>query len=158
MRDAAILLTKLLIVAFFAVLLLCQIWLIPTMAADTASSAPEVAGLRVPGIVLTVLLLACVQTVLICVWRLLVMVDDDSIFQPAAFRWVDVITWAVLAAVVLVIVGLIVIDRAQAGTPLVLIGGILAIIVGMGIALVVVVLKELLRQAVQLEQDMSEVV
>jgi len=158
MRDAAILLTKALIVVLFAALLVCQTVLVPTLAGNAAAYAPEFAGLQVPGIVLTVLLLACVEVVLVCVWRLLSMVAEDSIFARAAFRWVDVIIIAVLAAVVLVIVGMILIDRAGAGTPLALVGGILAIIVGLGIALLVVVLKELLRQAVQLEQDMSEVV
>ena len=151
MRDAAVLLTKVLIVLLFAVLLVGQVWIVPAMAEDAASTAPEFAGLRVPGIVLTVLLL-------VCVWRLLSLVDRDEIFQPRAFGWVNAIIIAVLAAVVLVIAGMILIDRAQAGSPFVLICGILAIIVGLGIALVVVVLKELLRQAAQLEQDMSEVV
>ncbi|MEQ6897762.1 DUF2975 domain-containing protein [Microbacterium sp. KR10-403] len=158
MRDAAVLLTKVLIVLLFAVLLVGQVWIVPAMAEDAASTAPEFAGLRVPGIVLTVLLLVCVQIVLVCVWRLLSLVDRDEIFQPRAFGWVNAIIIAVLAAVVLVIAGMILIDRAQAGSPFVLICGILAIIVGLGIALVVVVLKELLRQAAQLEQDMSEVV
>ncbi|WEG09679.1 DUF2975 domain-containing protein [Microbacterium horticulturae] len=158
MRDAAVLLTRVFIVLLFAALLVGQVWVVPSIAGDTASTAPEFAGLRVPGIVLTVLLLVCVQVVLVCVWRLLSLVDRDEIFQPRAFGWVNTIVIAVLAAVVLVIVGMVLIDRAQAGTPLVLIGGVLAIIVGLGIALVVVVLKELLRQAVQLEQDLSEVV
>lgn len=158
MRDVAVLLTKVLIVVLFAALLVCQIVLLPTLAADTVAYSPEFAGLQVPGVVLTVLLLVCVEAVLVCVWRLLSMVAEDSIFARAAFGWVNAIIIAVLVAVVLVIVGMILIDRAGAGTPLALIGGILAIIVGLGIALVVVVLKELLRQAVQLEQDMSEVV
>ncbi|QAY60483.1 DUF2975 domain-containing protein [Microbacterium protaetiae] len=158
MRDVAVILTKALIVVLFAALLVCQIVLLPVLAGDVAHDAPEFAGLQVPGVVLTVLLLVCVEVMLVCVWRLLSMVAEDSIFRPAAFRWVDAIIIAVLVAVVLVVAGMILIDRAGAGTPVALIGGILAIIVGLGIALVVVVLRELLRQAVQLEQDMSEVV
>lgn len=158
MRDAAVLLTKVLIVLFFAALVVCQIWLLPMIARDSAMSAPEFAGLQIPGVVVTIALLVCVEVVLVCVWRLLSMVAEESIFTSAAFRWVDVIIISVLVAVILVIVGMIVIDRAGAGTPLALIGGVFAIIVGAGIALVVVVLKELLRQATQLEHDMSEVV
>lgn len=158
MSDMAVVPLKVLIGVFLAALLGCQIWLIPAFAHDTVLYAPEFAGLEVPGIVMAVALLVCVQIVLVCLWRLLSMVVADSIFGGSAFRWVDVILGAVLTAVALIVAGLVVIDRAQAGTPLLGVAGVLAVVAGLGVALVIVVLKGLLRKAVQLEHDLSEVV
>ena len=91
MRDAVIPVTKALIVLLFTVIVVCQFWLVPEIAAGFAQMAPEFAALQLPGVLMVGALLGCVQVVLVCVWRLLTLTAQESIFDDAAFRWVDAI-------------------------------------------------------------------
>ena len=95
---------------------------------------------------------------LVCLWRLLTMVADREIFAGRAFAWVDAIIVAIAAAVALVIIGSVVLSAAQAGSPITLILAVLAVIGGTCAALVVGVMRSLLRRATALEREMSEVV
>ncbi|MBO3662918.1 DUF2975 domain-containing protein [Microbacterium stercoris] len=158
MHRATVLAAKALIVVLLAALLGVQVWVVPSLARSTAAYAPEFAQLVAPGIALPAVFVLCIQIVLVCVWRLLSMVREESIFRPSAFVWVDVILGAIVTATLLVVIGAVVIDRAQAGTPLILIGSVVAVIFGAGLALVMVVLRGLLQKATQLESDLSEVV
>ncbi|QKJ19713.1 DUF2975 domain-containing protein [Microbacterium hominis] len=158
MRGLLVLVTKILIVVLFAALLACQVWVVPAVAGGFARTAPEFAALEVPGILLIGALLLCVQVVLACVWRLLTLTARERIFDDAAFRWVDAIIVTVVAADALIVVGLAVLNGARAGSPIIGVTGIIAVIVATGIALVVVVLRGLLRQATRLTQEMAEVV
>ncbi|WES63953.1 DUF2975 domain-containing protein [Microbacter sp. GSS18] len=150
--------TKALIVLLFAAVAACQLWVVPQIAAGFAAAAPEFAALELPGVLMVGALLLCVQVVLVCVWRLLTLAARESIFDAAAFRWVDAIIATVVIAGVLIVAGMVVIDRAQAGSPFILITGIIALITVAGLALVVVVMRGLLRQATLLRQEMAEVV
>lgn len=158
MRDAVIVATKALIVLLFAVVLLCQVWAVPEIAASFARSAPEFAALRLPGVLMVGALLVCVEVVLVCVWRLLSLTAQNEIFDEAAFRWVDAVIAAVGAAWLLIIAGLAVLWQAGAGGPAIALAGLLALITAAGLALVVVVMRGLLRSATALRREMSEVV
>lgn len=149
---------KLMIALLLLALLACQLWVIPTMAGEMAVIAPEFAHLRIPGLVMTTTLVACVELVLVSVWRLLSLISGDRIFDRAAFTWVNLIIGAVVAAVLLVALGMMVIDRAGAGGPMIAITGTLTVLTGAGLALVVGVLRGLLLQAAQLHDDLAEVV
>lgn len=158
MQPRATATLKALIVVLLALLLVAQIVLIPGVAAVTAYRNPDLAFLEVPGIIGAVGFLALVEIVLLCVWKLLSLVRTDQIFSPRAFRYVDIIIGTMVAAAALIAGSLIVIYAARAVNPGILLLGVLGMVVGASLALLVGVLRGLLRKALQLEQDMSEVV
>jgi len=149
---------KTLIAVLILLLLVAQTAMIPGVAAVTAQQNPDLAYLRIPGIIGGVLFLALVQIVLLCIWKLLSLVRGDQIFSARAFRYVDIIIGSMVAAAVLLGGSLAVIYAARAVNPGILLLGVLGMVVGIALALLVVVLRGLLRKALQLEQDMSEVV
>jgi len=158
MQPRATAALKALIVVLLALLLVAQIVLIPGVARVTAHRNPDLAFLEVPGIIGAVVFLALVEIVLLCVWKLLSLVRTDQIFSQRAFRYVDIIIGAMAMAAVLIAGALIVIYGARAVNPGILLLGVLGIVVGVSLALLVGVLRGLLRKSLQLEQDMSEVV
>jgi DUF2975 family protein len=105
------------------------------------------------------------QVVLACVWQLVSMVRRGTVFSPAAFRYVHVMIGGFVAAALLAFALGVVLAPGEAVAPgvVLLIGGIgLAIL---GVALVVVVLRMLLAQAVardveaaQMQAELGEVI
>lgn len=158
MRHMVIVATKALIVALVAAIVFCQVVFVPMNARSFALAAPEFAALEVPGIIMVDALLVCGQVVLICVWALLSRVAREEIFDTTALRWVDLIIASIVVAGLLVIAGLVVLTLASAGSPFLALTGLIAVICAAGLALVVVVMRGLLRQATQLRLDLSEVV
>jgi hypothetical protein len=132
---------------------------------DLEDLDPDYAYIRTPFLAIMVLgILAC-QVVLVCVWRLVSMVRRGTVFSLAAFRYVDVIIGAIVAAAVLTFGLGVLLAPGEAVPPgvVLLIGGVgLAIL---GVALVVGVLRTLLAQAVardvqaaQLQAELEEVI
>ena len=158
MRRIVIVATKALIVVLFAAIVFVQMVFVPANARSFAASAPEFAALELPGILLVDALLLCSQVVLVCVWALLSLAASDRIFDNAAFRWVDIIIGSIVAAGLLIIAGLCVLNAASAGGPFTALAGLISLISAAGLALVVVVMRGLLRQATQLRAELSEVV
>lgn len=148
---------KALIVVMILFMLAGQALVIPGVAVQTAMQYPEYAYLKVPGIVIAVAFLLCVQLALVCVWRLLSLVRASSIFSRDAFKWVDVILALVIGATLLIFTSFITLTAVGISSPANVLC-ILGVILGSGFALLVVVLRGLLRKASQLEQDLSEVV
>lgn len=156
-RTAAVAL-KVLIALVGVLTVLAQVFVIPEYAAMGAEESPEVAYLRVPGMVGCIAILLCFQVALACIWRLLTLVSGSRIFQPAAFRVVDVLIGAVAAMALLFIAAWVILDASEAlggGTVLPVGFGILG---STGLTLLLVVLRGLLRQAATLEQDLAEVI
>ncbi|WP_193596822.1 DUF2975 domain-containing protein [Microbacterium sp. YJN-G] len=158
MQPVATLVLRGLIVVLIALLLFVQIIMIPGVAAETALRNPDLAYLRIPGIIGAVLFLALVETVLLCVFALLSLVRADRIFSPRAFRYVDIIIATMLIAALLLIASYIVLSLGRAVNPGILILAVFGIVVSLSLALLVGVMRGLLRKALQLEQDLSEVV
>jgi len=150
MRRVVIVTTKALIVILFAAIVFCQVVFVPINATSFALAAPEFAALEVPGIIMVDALLLCGQVVLICVWALLSRVAREDIFDATALLWVDVIITSIVAAGVLVIAGLVLLSLASAGSPFLALMGVIAVICAAGLALLVVVMRGLLKQATQL--------
>jgi hypothetical protein len=98
--------------------------------------------------VITILGMVSVQVALVCVWRLVTMVRRGTVFSHAAFRYVDVVIGAIVAAA-LVWFAVTVINapgqRDDPGVTLIMGGVGVAIL---GVALIVLVLRMLLAQAV----------
>lgn len=158
MAHPTIVALKSLIAALLALLLFCQIGVVPAVAAQSAVRYGEVAYLQVPGIIVGVAFLVCVQVVLVCVWRLLSLVRADSIFSERAFGDVDVALGAVGFATLLVLVALVTFLATGMSTPSITLLCLLGVVVGLGLTLLIVVMRGLLRKASRLEHDLSEVV
>ncbi|MFB8213775.1 DUF2975 domain-containing protein [Streptomyces anulatus] len=114
-----------------------------------SGSDPEDGSLPLtPLRVLTILGVGSVQVALVCVWRLVAMVRRGAVFSHAAFRYVDVIIGAIVAAA-LVWFAVTALNapgqRDDPGVTLIM-GGIG--VAFLGVALLVLVLRTLLAQAV----------
>lgn len=158
MQRSTILVLKVLIGALLALLVTCQIFVVPAVAAQSAWRYHEIAYLQVPGIIVGILFLICVQVVLVCVWRLLSLVRRDAIFSERAFPDVDVSLGAVGFATLLVAVTLVTFMVTGVENASITLLCVLGLVVGGGLSLLIVVLRGLLKKAWQLEQDLSEVV
>ncbi|MEU9297651.1 MULTISPECIES: DUF2975 domain-containing protein [unclassified Streptomyces] len=139
--------------------------MVPLLAIDLEGLKPEYAYLRTPLLVIMVLGLLTAQTVLVSVWRLVTMVRRGTVFSPAAFRYVDVITGAFAVGAVLVFAFAVVLAPGEAVAPgivLLICGASLAVL---GVALIVLVLRMLLAQAVardveaaRMQAELAEVI
>jgi len=98
--------------------------------------------------VATILGMLSVQVTLVCVWRLVTMVRRGTVFSPAAFRYVDVVIGAIVAAALVWFAVTIINAPGQRDDPgvTVIMGGVGVAI--LGVALIVLVLRMLLAQAV----------
>jgi hypothetical protein len=158
MARTTIVALKVLIALLLALLLFCQVAVVPAVAAQSALRYGDVAYLQIPGIIVGVAFLVCVQVVLVCVWRLLSLVHADGIFNERAFPNVDVSLGAVAFATLLVFVALVTFLATGMSTASINLLCLLGIVVGLGLTLLIVVMRGLLRKASQLEHDLSEVV
>lgn len=102
----------------------------------------------------------CVECVLVCVWRLVTLAADGRIFARTTLSWVDLALGAVLLATALVLTAVLAIGLGSGGgvPPVLLVAGGTGIVFGLGLALVVLVLRDLLRRATTLEHDLAEVI
>ena len=115
--------------------------------------------------VITILGMLSVQVALVCVWRLVTMVRRGTVFSHAAFRYVDVMIGAIVAAALVWFAVTIVNAPGQRDDP-----GVTVLMAGigvgiLGVALIVLVLRMLLAQAVardveatQMQAELDEVI
>ncbi|MFF2305480.1 DUF2975 domain-containing protein [Streptomyces sp. NPDC058128] len=114
-----------------------------------SGSGPEDGSLPLtPLRVIVALGMVVAQVALVCVWRLVAMVRRGTVFSLAAFRYVDGVIGAIVAAAVLWFAVTAINAPGQRDDPgvTVIMGGIGVAI--LGIALIVLVLRMLLVQAV----------
>ncbi|MDG9715489.1 DUF2975 domain-containing protein [Streptomyces sp. DH24] len=165
MGKLTVLALRAVLVALLAGSVFVQAVMVPLLATDLEDLDPDVAHLRTPVLVITVLGVVTAQVVLVCVWRLVTMVRRGTVFSHAAFRYVHIVTGAVVAAALLVFALGTVLAPGEAVAPgvVLLIGGVGVAI--LGVALIVLVLRMLLAQAVardveaaQLQAELSEVI
>jgi len=151
---------KLLILALRGVLALAlagslfvQVRMVPLISADLEESGTGTST-RILAVVIIVLGIATVQVTLVCVWRLLTMVRRGTVFSHGAFRYVDIIFGAVAAASMLVfgLAAMLAPGDAAPGIVLLVWGASLLIA---GVALIVLVLRTLLAQAVARDVEAS---
>lgn len=136
------------------------------MWALLSGSDPEDGSLPVTALrVTTILGLLSVQVALVCIWRLVTMVRRGTVFSHAAFRYVDGVIGAIVAAALVWFAVTIVNAPDQRDDP-----GVTGIMAGigvaiLGVALIVYVLRMLLAQAVvrdveaaQMQAELDEVI
>ncbi len=142
-----------------------QAVMVPLLYRDLDGADADVAHLRVPLLVIIVLGILTVQVSMVCVWRLLTMVRRGTVFSHAAFRYVDIVIGAVSTAALLFFVLGFILAPGEAAAPgvVLLVGGAGGLVAG--VALIVLVLRMLLAQAVardaeatQLQAELDEVI
>ena len=131
-----------------------------------SGSDPEDGSLPLTALrVITILGVLAVQVALVCVWRLVTMVRRGTVFSHAAFRYVDGVIGAIVAAAL----GWFAVTNVNApgqrddpGVTVIMAGIGVAVL---GVALIVYVLRTLLVQAVardveaaQLQAELDEVI
>lgn len=148
---------QLVLVLTFALLVLLQTMSFPGQFAHMAKEHPDMAYLRWPLTAFAVVEILCVQVVIVCTWTLLSMVQQERIFTEDALRRVDVMIgaiwtgWLILAGTSLYL-ALIADDP---GGPILL---LLMVLGGGAFGLLMLVMRELLRQATSLRTDMEAVI
>lgn len=126
--------------------LFVQVWMVPLLSIDLEESgAPS--GPRIALLVIVVLGIVSVQVTLGCVWRLLTMVRRGTVFSHAAFRFVDVIFGAIVAASLLMFGIAVILAPGETAPGVVLLTCGASLMIA-GTALIVRVLRTLLAQAV----------
>jgi Protein of unknown function (DUF2975) len=115
--------------------------------------------------VIAIVGMVTVQVAVVCVWQLVAMVRRGTVFSSAAFRYVDIVIGAIVAAALLWFAVTAVNAPGQRDDPGVtlIMGGIGVAI--LGVALIVLLLRMLLAQAVardteaaQLQAELDEVI
>jgi hypothetical protein len=108
--------------------------------------------------VITILGVGAAQVALVCVWRLVTMVRGGTVFSHAAFRYVDGIIGAIVAAALVWFAVTAVNAPGQRDDPgvILIMGGIGVAI--LGVALIVLVLRTLLAQAARMRAELDEVI
>lgn len=149
MRTGTITLLKVVIALALAGSLVVQIMILPAVWRDLEG---EALWGRIAFVSIAALGVLSMQVFAVCVWMLLTRVRRGSIFQVSSFRLVDVIIGAIVAAAVLAFV------LAALLAPGEMAPGVVALIAGAGLvlggfALLVVVMKALLRQAIEREDE-----
>jgi len=148
MGTLTILALRVVLVASLAGSLFVQCVMMPLLANDMSGADPEVLRLRTPLIVILVLGIVTIQVVMVCIWRLLTMVRRGTVFSHAAFRYVDVMIGSVAVASLLTFTLGAILAPGETVAPgfVLLVGG--AGVVVAGIALLILVMRALLAQAV----------
>jgi hypothetical protein len=115
--------------------------------------------------VITILGMLSVQVALVCVWRLVTMVRRGTVFSHAAFRYVDVVIGAIVSAALVwfAVTAINAPDQRDDPGVTIIMGGVGVAI--LGVALIVLVLRMLLAQAVardveaaQMQAELDEVI
>ena len=155
MRGLTVLALRIVLALLLAGSLFVQAVMVPLLAIDLVEAGGDLAAVRAPFLVITVLGIVTIQVTLVCVWRLLTMVRRGTVFSHAAFRYVDVMIGAAAAAALLTMALAVILAPGEAVAP-----GIVLLICGVavmaaGIALIVLVLRMLLAQAVARDTEVQ---
>ncbi|MCF6522046.1 DUF2975 domain-containing protein [Streptomyces sp. JJ36] len=151
-------LTVLALRAVIAVLLAGSVFCQTVMAALLAGDLKDspLADRAVPILVIVFLGVVTAQIVLVCVWRLVTMVRQGTVFSHDAFWYVHLVIGAFTAAALLVCALGVVLAPGEAVAPgiVLLLGGVALAV--FGVALIVLVLRMLLAQAVARDVEASQ--
>ena len=151
-------LLRILLVGSLLVILFLQVIGLPWLSGVVAEDLPEEAHMRWPILALSVMGLGCVQVGIICTLRLLGLTRQGDVFSPRSLRQVDVIIGSFLFATLVCLATIVYQSFTVGGPPiwtLLLLSGIL---VGIGMALLMVVMRTLLVQATTLRAEMDAVI
>ncbi|KQZ06001.1 ABC transporter [Microbacterium sp. Root53] len=107
---------------------------------------------RIALVTIAALWILGLQVCAVCVWRLLGMVRRGSVFSRRAFRWVDVIIAAIAFDAVITFVLAVLLAPGDVAPGVVALVCGAALVTG-GVALLVVVMRQLLQQAIDRDAE-----
>ena len=145
------------LVLLFGLLVVFQTVALPGQFAAMAEESPELAYLQWPLTALTGGWLLCAQVVVVCTWKLLLLVQDDRIFSEASLVWVDAIVRAVAVAWAVLVAATLYVGCAAEDPALPLLLALLSTGVTV-FGLLMLVMRALLQQATTLRTDMEAVI
>lgn len=151
-------LLRVLLIASLLVILFLQLIGLPWISGVVAEELPGEAYLRWPILALAIMGLGCVQVGIVCTLRLLGFTRRGEVFSFRALRWVDGFIGASLAASLVCVATIVYQCFTVAGPPgwmLLLLFGVLG---GIGMALLMGVMRSLLAQATTLRSEMDAVI
>jgi hypothetical protein len=145
MGNLAVLALRVVLAIALAGSLFVQAVMLPLFWIDL-DEAP--AWVRISLVVIVFLGIVTMQVTAVCVWRLSTMVRRGTVFSHAAFRYVDIVIGAIAAAAVLTFGIAVVLAPGEAVAPGIVLLVCGASVIVAGVALIVLVLRMLLAQAV----------
>lgn len=148
---------RVIIFASVATILTAQV-LLPWLSGVVAEELPAEAYMRWPILAFAVLGLACAQVALVCTERLLSYVSRDAVFTSGALPWVNGIIAAFLAGSLVCLGTLVYQEATVSGPPLwsfALLGGVVG---GLGLAILMWVMRTLLEQAIAMREEIDVVI
>jgi hypothetical protein len=164
MGNLTVLALRVVLAGLVAGSLFVQVVMVPLLAIDMRDIGPEFSYLRVPFLAIIVLGIVTIQVSLVCVWGLVTMVRRNTVFSHAAFRYVDIVIGAIATASLLTF-GLAVLLAPTDVAPGIVLLVCGASLLAAGVALIVLVLRMLLAQAVardteaqHLQAELDEVI
>lgn len=151
MHGVTIAVLKVVIALSLAGSLFVQLVMLPLVWNDLADAGTTLAG-RIVLIAIFAAVILTLQVFAVCVWRLLTLVRRGAVFSVRSFRYIDIIIGAIAAASVLTFA--LAVARAPGGVA----PGLVALICGgaftiAGVALLVVVMRRLLAQAIERDAE-----
>ena len=151
MHGVTIAVLKVVIALSLAGSLFVQLVMLPLVWNDLADAGTPVPG-RIVFIVIFAAGILTLQVFAVCVWRLLTLVRRGAVFSVRSFRYIDIIIGAIAAASALTFALAVVL--APGGVA----PGLVALICGAafaiaGVALLVVVMRRLLAQAIERDAE-----
>lgn len=149
---------RVLLIAAMLLIGLLQVVALPWLSGVMAADLPAEAYMRWPMLVLSILGLTCVQVGIACTVRLLGITRRGAVFQRSAVGWVDGIIGAFLAGSALCLGTLLYVGATVSGPPLFSIALLAASVGGVGLALLMVVMRSLLLQAAGLRSELDVVI
>jgi hypothetical protein len=151
--------TKALLAALLAGTLAAQLWYFPTLSGQLAEDNPELTWLRWPLLGVVIVGITIAQVALIAVWSLLTMTARDAVFVEGAFRWVDVIiAAAVIDSILTAGINGFLSFQVHANPPSLMLFLLALTVCGATFALLMAVMRGLLRKASTFHGELSEVI
>ena len=157
-RDPALLALRLLLWLALLVLTAAQIVWLPWVSGEFAKESPAEAFMRWPILTLAICGLACVEVAIVCTLRLVRFTERGEVFSAEALRWVDGLRAAFLAGAAVCLATLIYQSFAVAGPPFWMLLLVFGVASGVGLALLMVVMRRLLVRATYLRSEMDAVI
>ena len=159
MNSVLVVACKVLLVFFALGILVVQLFILPRLANESLELFPEVGFLYAPLLYLLEFVTVLADVVIVCLWMLLSRITRGIIFASDSLRLVNVIVGCFLAtAAVFIVIFCIFQFGINAGGPSVFLGSLGGAGASIFAALVLLVMRGLLRTAIQQQDYLAEVV
>ena len=149
---------RVLLLIALALCLVLQVGVLPWLSGVLAADLPAEAHMRWPILALAILGIACVELGIVCTLRLLAITRRGEVFSRGSLHWVDGLLGAFLAAAGVCAATLGYQSFTVSGPPAWSLLLLLGVAGGIGMALLMGVMRSLLVRATALRQEMASVI